>query len=123
MHKTKNTLLAVLLLVGLVLVTGCKAPTAPTVVITLPSGTVEIMAGDTVTFSATVTNPDNVKTTLGWVATGGTLVPDTGAVVKWIAGADSGHFRVSVIATGDGIADKDTNSKDVLVRKWGTHRS
>lgn len=118
MHKPKNTLLAVLLLVGLVLVTGCKTPTAPTVVITLPSGTIEVMAGETVTFTATVTNPDNVKTTLDWIATGGALVPDTGGVVTWTAGADSGHFRVSVIATGDGIADKDTNFKDVLVRKW-----
>ena len=118
MHNSKNTLLAVLLLVGLVLVTGCKTPTAPTVVITLPTGTVEVMAGDEVTFNATVTNPDNVKTTLDWIATGGTLAPDTGGIVKWTAGADSGHFRVAVIATGDGVAAKDTNSKDVLVRKW-----
>jgi len=119
MHNKGTNLLAVLLLAGLVLMAGCpKKKTMPTVTISAPSGSVELMAGDSINFTATLENPDNVKTTIDWTATGGTLASDTGLAAKWTAPADSGHFTIYAIASGEGLASKDTNSKAVLVRTW-----
>jgi len=119
MHDRRNTLLAVLLLAGLVLMAGCPAKkTMPTVSIAQPSGAIEVMAGDSVNFTATLDNPDNVTTTVDWTATGGAFVPNTGLAVKWTAPADSGHLTIYAVASGEGLADKDTASKSALVRIW-----
>jgi hypothetical protein len=119
MHNKRNNLLTVLLLAGLVLMAGCpKKKTMPTVTISAPTGSVELMAGEFVNFTATLDNPDNVKTTVEWTAAGGTLAPDTGLAVKWTAPADSGHFTIYAVASGEGLTDKDTASKAALVRTW-----
>jgi len=119
MHNKRNNLLAVLLLAGLVVMAGCPAKkTMPTVTITQPTGTIEKMAGDSVDFTATLDNPDNVTTTVDWTATGGAFAPTTGLAVKWTAPADSGHLTIHAVASGEGLADKDTESKAVLVRIW-----
>jgi hypothetical protein len=119
MHDRRNTLLAVLLLAGLVLMAGCPAKkTMPTVTIAQPSGGITLMAGDSVNFTATLDNPDNVTTTVDWTAAGGTFVPDTGLAVKWTAPADSAHLTIHAVAAGEGFTDKDTASKAVLVQTW-----
>jgi len=117
MRKTRVAPAIVLFVAGLILLTGCKKPKPPTVTISAPTDSVAFV-GDTVTFTATVTNPDNVKTTLNWSKTGGTLVRDTGVSVRWVAPADSGRVTISVIVTGEGVAQKDTASKTIIVKKW-----
>jgi hypothetical protein len=119
MHDRRNNLLAVLLLAGLVLMAGCpKKKTMPTVTIAQPTGTIEVMADDSVNFIATLENPDNVTTAVGWTATGGTFVPETGLAVKWTAPADSCHLTIYAVATGEGFTDTDTASKAVLTQVW-----
>jgi hypothetical protein len=118
MHIKTNNLLAVLLLAGLVLIAGCSKKTMPTVIIAQPTGAIEVMAGDSVSFTATLDNPDNVTTTVDWTAGGGTFAPDTGLAVKWTAPTDSSHLTVYAVASGAGLTDKDTSSKAVLVRTW-----
>jgi hypothetical protein len=119
MHNKRNALLTVLLLAGLVLMAGCPAKkTKPTVTIAQPSGTIVVMAGDSVNFTATLDNPDNVTTTVTWTAAGGTFVPDAGLAVKWTAPADSAHLTIYAVAAGEGLTDKDTASKAVLVQTW-----
>jgi hypothetical protein len=118
MRKPKLVLFAAFVMAGLVLMVGCKNKTAPTVVISTVAPDTIVSVGDTVSFDAEVTNPDNEAITLTWTATGGTFVSDTSEHVLWVTPADSGHFRVSVIVSGQGSAAKDTASKTILVRTW-----
>jgi len=89
----------------------------PTVTISAPSGSVELMAGDSINFTATLENPDNVKTTIDWTATGGTLPRIPASLPsgpRRLIPATSRFMRL----LGEGLASKDTNSKAVLVRTW-----
>ena len=118
MYKRKLVLFAVVALAGLALIVGCSNKTAPTVMISAVAPDTIVSVGDTVSFDAEVTNPDNEVVTLKWTATGGTFVSDSSEHARWVAPADSGHFRVSVIVSGEGSAAKDTASKNMLVRQW-----
>jgi hypothetical protein len=79
-----------------------------------------LFVGDSALFVADVTNPDDVKFTLKWTATGGTLDPnhDTALQEWWRTPADSGVFKVSVVVTGSDDNMKDTAARNMHVRKW-----
>jgi len=118
MRKRKLGMLVVLALVGIVFLTGCPKKTAPTVAITSVLPDTVLFVGDSALFVAEVTNPDDVKFTLKWTATGGIFNNDTAEQVGWRPPADSGVFKVSVVVTGSDDNMKDTASKNMHVRKW-----